>query len=88
VLSTGSTQSRNFALGHAIGAGGDVAQLTAAGSRLAEGAFTASVAIELAASVGLELPISNAVAEVLAGTLAVDAAVERLMTRPLRVEGA
>jgi glycerol-3-phosphate dehydrogenase (NAD(P)+) len=87
VLSTGSTQSRNFALGVSIGAGGDLGGLTGAGSKLAEGAFTAAVAIELGGSVGLELPISEAVADVLAGTLAVDAAVERLMTRPLRVEG-
>jgi glycerol-3-phosphate dehydrogenase (NAD(P)+) len=88
VLSTGSTQSRNFALGFAIGAGGDVAQLTGTGAKLAEGSFTASVAIELGASVGMELPISQAVADVLSGRLAVGGAVERLMTRPLRQEGA
>jgi glycerol-3-phosphate dehydrogenase (NAD(P)+) len=87
VLSTGSTQSRNFALGHAIGEGGDIARLTGAGAKLAEGAFTASVAIELGASVGLELPIAEAVADVLSGRLAIAAAVERLMTRPLRSEG-
>ncbi len=88
VLSTGSTQSRNFALGTAIGAGGDVAALTGAGSKLAEGAFTASVAIELGSGLGLELPIAQAVADVLAGQLGVGAAVERLMTRPLRSEDA
>jgi len=86
VLSTGSAQSRNFALGLAIGAGGDVGSLTGAGTKLAEGAFTASVAIELGASVDMELPIADAVADVLAGRLDVEAAVERLMTRPLRSE--
>jgi glycerol-3-phosphate dehydrogenase (NAD(P)+) len=86
VLSTGSTQSRNFALGKAIGAGGDVTALTGSGAKLAEGAFTASVAIELGASLGLELPVAAAVAEVLAGRLDVSTAVERLMTRPLRAE--
>ncbi len=86
VLSTGSTQSRNFSLGHAIGEGGDVTSLTGRGSKLAEGAFTASVAIELGRSAEMELPIAEAVSEVLAGVLAVDEAVERLMTRPLRSE--
>lgn len=85
VLSTGSTQSRNFALGHALGAGNTTAA-TASGSKLTEGAFTASVAIELARRCGLELPISEAVADVLSGDLAVRAAVDRLMTRPLKGE--
>lgn len=85
VLSTGSTQSRNFALGHALGAGAATAS-AAPGAKLAEGAFTASVAIELARGCGLELPISEAVADVMSGDLAVRGAVDRLMTRPLKGE--
>lgn len=85
VLSTGSTQSRNFALGFAIGAG-KTATNGQPGGKLAEGAFTAGVAIELAAKHGLDLPVSHAVADVLAGRLDVPGAVEQLMTRPLKPE--
>jgi glycerol-3-phosphate dehydrogenase (NAD(P)+) len=85
VLSTGSTQSRNFALGFAIGAG-KTATNGQPGGKLAEGAFTADVAIELAAKHGLDLPVSHAVADVLAGRLDVPGAVEQLMTRPLKPE--
>ncbi len=87
VLSTGSMQSRNFALGYGIGSGAMIADLTGTGAQLAEGAFTASVAIELAAAAGVDMPIAEAVAEVLDGRLTVELAVDRLMTRPLRTEG-
>ena len=86
MLSTASAQSRNFSLGLGIGEGRPVSDLTGAGARLVEGAFTASVAIELASLHRLELPIAHAVADVLAGSLTVDAAVARLMSRPLKAE--
>jgi glycerol-3-phosphate dehydrogenase (NAD(P)+) len=87
VLSATSRQSRNFSLGIGIGEGRSVADLTGTGAKLAEGAFTASVALDLAERHGVDLPITGAVAAVLAGRLSVDAAVEGLMTRPLRREG-
>ncbi|MBT9289566.1 NAD(P)H-dependent glycerol-3-phosphate dehydrogenase [Prosthecodimorpha staleyi] len=87
VLSATSRQSRNFSLGIGIGEGRPVAALTGTGAKLAEGAFTASVALDLAQRHGVDLPITGAVAAVLAGRLSVDAAVEGLMTRPLRREG-
>ncbi|MDR3495166.1 MAG: NAD(P)-dependent glycerol-3-phosphate dehydrogenase [Ancalomicrobiaceae bacterium] len=86
MLSTASAQSRNFSLGLGIGAGRPLSELTGPGARLAEGAFTAAVAIELAGERGVEMPIAHAVADVLAGALSVDAAVVRLMTRPLKAE--
>lgn len=86
VLSATSHQSRNFSLGIGIGEGRSPADLTGSGAKLAEGAFTASVAIELARAEGVEVPISEAVAAVLAGRLSVDAAVDGLMTRPLKHE--
>jgi glycerol-3-phosphate dehydrogenase (NAD(P)+) len=87
VLSATSAKSRNYALGVGIGQGQPIEALTGAGAKLAEGAYTASVAIELAAAHGVDMPISTAVAAVLAGQLNVDAAVENLMSRPLRREG-
>jgi glycerol-3-phosphate dehydrogenase (NAD(P)+) len=84
VLTCGSTQSRNFSLGAALGTG--VALREAAGGKLAEGAFTARVLVELAAARGVDMPIATAVDAILAGRMSVDAAVEALLMRPLRAE--
>lgn len=84
VLTCGSSQSRNFSLGAALGAGVDLRE--AAGGKLAEGAFTARVLVELATERGVDMPIASAVDAIIAGRLSVDAAVEALLMRPLRAE--
>ncbi len=84
VLTCSSPQSRNFALGVALGKG--EAPAVASHGKLAEGAFTAPVLVEIARSKGVEMPIAEAIAAVLAGKLGVDAAIESLMTRPFREE--
>jgi glycerol-3-phosphate dehydrogenase (NAD(P)+) len=81
VLTCSSPQSRNFALGLALGRG----EARPAG-KLAEGEFTAPVLIELAASQGIEMPVSSAVAAILNGKLTIDAAIEGLLTRPFKAE--
>jgi glycerol-3-phosphate dehydrogenase (NAD(P)+) len=82
ILTCGSPQSRNLALGTALGRG-------EAGPRdkLAEGEFTAPVLIELAASQNIDMPVSNAVAAILSGAMTIDAAIESLLTRPFKAEG-
>jgi glycerol-3-phosphate dehydrogenase (NAD(P)+) len=80
VLSCGSTQSRNFALGLALGRG------ETADNKLAEGAFTAKVLVEMAHERGVEMPICEAVDAILDGRLSVQAAVEALLLRPLKAE--
>ena len=55
-------------------------------AKLAEGAFTASVLAEMAAEHNVDMPITNAVAGVLDGTMNVDEAIASLMTRPFRAE--
>ncbi|BBE73469.1 NAD(P)H-dependent glycerol-3-phosphate dehydrogenase [Oharaeibacter diazotrophicus] len=82
VLTCRSTQSRNFALGVALGEGGDPRGF----GRLAEGAATAAIAVARAEAFGVDVPIMAAVAAVLSGGLAVDAAVDRLLARPLKRE--
>jgi glycerol-3-phosphate dehydrogenase (NAD(P)+) len=84
VLTCSSPQSRNFALGIALGKG--EAPAAASHGKLAEGAFTAPVLVEIAKSKNIEMPIAEAIAAVLAGKLSVDAAIESLMTRPFRSE--
>jgi len=81
ILTCSSPQSRNFALGLALGRG----EPPPAG-KLAEGEFTAPVLIELAASQRIELPVSMAVAAILSKKLTIDAAIEGLLTRPFKAE--
>jgi glycerol-3-phosphate dehydrogenase (NAD(P)+) len=81
ILSCASLQSRNFALGVALGRGEP-----APAGKLAEGAATAPVLVELAASRGVEMPVSQAVAAILGGAISIDAAIESLMTRPFKAE--
>ena len=82
VLTCGSNQSRNYAFGHAIGRGESPGQ-----GKLAEGAFTAGVLVELALARGVDMPIAKSVDAIVAGRISVDAAVEALLARPSRAEG-
>jgi glycerol-3-phosphate dehydrogenase (NAD(P)+) len=77
-------QSRNFSFGMALGRGESVA--TAAHGKLAEGAFTAPVLLEMARAKHVEMPISEAVSAILEGQTTVDAAIGALLTRPLKAE--
>ena len=86
ILTSTSPQSRNFSLGLALGNGGDLDAAQHSG-HLAEGAFTASVLVDMARAKDVEMPIAAAVAAVLDGALSIDAAIETLLTRPLRSEG-
>jgi glycerol-3-phosphate dehydrogenase (NAD(P)+) len=81
ILTCSSPQSRNLTLGIALGRGEPPPE------KLAEGKFTAPVLVELAASQGVEMPVSQAVAAILRGTVTIDAAIEGLLTRPFRAEG-
>jgi glycerol-3-phosphate dehydrogenase (NAD(P)+) len=82
ILTCSSPQSRNFALGMALGRGEQPPR-----DKLAEGEFTAPVLIELAASQDVDMPVSNAVAAILSGAVTIDAAIESLLTRPFKAEG-
>jgi glycerol-3-phosphate dehydrogenase (NAD(P)+) len=82
ILSCSSAQSRNFALGVALGRGERPRP-----DKLAEGAFTAPVLIELAASQDVDMPVSSAVAAILSGTATINEAIESLLTRPFKAEG-
>jgi glycerol-3-phosphate dehydrogenase (NAD(P)+) len=84
VLTCSTPQSRNFSFGIAL-AKGDRPD-SAAHGKLAEGAFTAPVLLEMAREKNVEMPISTAVAAVLAGKMSVDEAIESLLARPLRQE--
>jgi len=84
ILTCSSPQSRNFALGVAIGRGRAPGESHK--GPLAEGAFTAPILVEIAREKGVEMPIAEAVDAVLAGRTQVDVAITALLTRPLRAE--
>jgi glycerol-3-phosphate dehydrogenase (NAD(P)+) len=84
ILTCSSPQSRNFSFGVALGKGEN--PQTAAHGKLAEGVFTAPVILEMALERNVEMPISTAIAAVLAEKASVDEAIESLLTRPFRAE--
>ena len=84
VLTCGSAQSRNFALGVRLGSGLSVEE--AGAGKLAEGAWTAPALVDAARERGIEMPICEAVDAVLAGRTGVPDAIEALMSRPVRAE--
>jgi glycerol-3-phosphate dehydrogenase (NAD(P)+) len=84
ILTCSTPQSRNFSCGVALGKGEKPD--TASHGKLAEGVFTAPVLLEMARARDVEMPISAAVAAVLSEQMSVDAAIESLLTRPLKAE--
>jgi glycerol-3-phosphate dehydrogenase (NAD(P)+) len=84
VLTCSSENSRNFRLGVGLGQGRPLAELLA-GPAVAEGAATAPVLVEAARAAGVEMPISAAVAALLAGA-PVRNTISTLLARPLKAE--
>jgi glycerol-3-phosphate dehydrogenase (NAD(P)+) len=83
LLTCSSPQSRNFTFGIKLGRG-ERPDLIHAG--LAEGVFTAPVLLDMARDRAVDMPISAAVAALLAGKVTVDAAIGSLLTRPFKAE--
>lgn len=83
VLTATSHQSRNLRFGIMLGQGGDPGSFDGG---LVEGAYAASVASRLADGLGVDLPITDAVAAIIDGRLDVSTAIQQLMTRPITTE--
>jgi glycerol-3-phosphate dehydrogenase (NAD(P)+) len=86
VLTATSPSSRNFSFGIALGQGKTVAELSAPGRPLAEGAATAPALVARARTVDVELPIAEAVADLVNGAVSPGEAVLRLLSRKVTVE--
>ncbi len=84
VLTCSSAQSRNFAFGLRLGQG--LSPEEAAGGKLVEGASTASALVALARAKHVDMPIAQAVEQVLSGVWSIDQAVDALMNRPIKSE--
>jgi len=87
VLTCSSPQSRNMSVGLALGRGQTLDEALAGKVTVAEGVASAPAVRALARRLGVELPISDAVAALLAGEVTLTAAIANLLSRPLRAEG-
>ncbi|MEO1640334.1 MAG: NAD(P)H-dependent glycerol-3-phosphate dehydrogenase [Pseudomonadota bacterium] len=81
VLTCTSDQSRNYRFGLALGAGTEVDT-----SATVEGAATARAVRQLAQNLNLDMPISNIVADLSEGRINAAAALNILLSRPLKEE--
>lgn len=86
VLTCSSAQSRNMSVGLALGQGQSLEQALAGKLSVAEGVASAPAVRALIQTLGVEAPICEAVAAILAGEVGVDEAIGGLLSRPLRSE--
>lgn len=82
-----SPLSRNHTLGKHIGEGLTLEEAIAATGGTAEGVKSSRSVLELARSLGVDMPITQAVAAVLYDGLAVDEMARALLARPQKAEG-
>jgi glycerol-3-phosphate dehydrogenase (NAD(P)+) len=78
--------SRNRRVGLALAQGKTLTQVLADLGHVAEGVYTARETARLATQLGVDMPISQAVAAVLDGRMTAVAAVDALMARDPREE--
>ena len=81
MLTANSLQSRNTSLGVALGEGKKLAEVLAGRREVTEGAFSTAAVAALARRLGVEMPITFALDEVLNRDAALEAAIARLITR-------
>ncbi len=86
VLTCSSPKSRNMSLGMGLGQGQRAADLLAERKTVAEGAHTAPVLLAAARQLGVDMPITEAVVDLLDGA-AIETVIGQLLNRPLRPEG-
>ena len=84
-LTCSSKQSRNYALGFAIGKAGALKPDMLQTSGVVEGAATAGSALQLAKNERIDMPISGIIYQILHENLPVKEAVEQLLSRPSNV---
>ena len=86
IVTCTSLHSRNFRCGRLIGQGVDPEEARKQIGMVVEGMFTAEAAVELAKKAGVEMPITEAIYDVINGKVNVSDALEALMGRPRTYE--
>ncbi|TQV79736.1 NAD(P)H-dependent glycerol-3-phosphate dehydrogenase [Denitrobaculum tricleocarpae] len=85
-LTCTAVQSRNYALGLALGEGADFEDLMSVRLTVAEGVESAAAVTTLAKTLGIEMPISKAVNAILHQGADIDAVIGSLLARPFTSE--
>lgn len=88
VLTCSSIQSRNMSFGKALGEGRRAADVLSERLAVTEGAASAPAIAQLALRHGVDMPICNGVAAILDDKITVAEAMDELLSRPFREEGA
>jgi glycerol-3-phosphate dehydrogenase (NAD(P)+) len=86
VLTCTGSQSRNYALGVALGEGRGLADIQSQRRSVAEGVDSAAATALLARRLGIEMPITAAVDAILHGGAPIDDAIAALLSRPFKSE--
>ena len=88
VLTCSSPQSRNMSCGLALGRGVHLDDILGSRRSVTEGVASAPAVVALAKRRGVEMPICEAVDDILAGRTSVEDAIEALLARPFTLESA
>lgn len=86
IVTCTSLHSRNFRCGKLIGEGMDPEEARKSIGMVVEGMFTAEAAYELSKRAGVEMPITEAIYNIINGKLKAEDALETLMGRPRKNE--
>lgn len=87
ILTATSPQSRNMSLGLALGRGESISAVLGARNSVSEGVATASAVVALGRKLKVDLPICEAVSDLVAGARGLDEIIADLLARPVRGEG-
>jgi len=86
ILTCASQSSRNMSLGYALGQGKSLTEIMAERKTVAEGVPTTQAAATLAKQKGVDMPIVEAVSNILQGKALLKNVLQDLLDRPLKVE--
>lgn len=86
ILTCNSAQSRNMSLGIGMGEGKTLDEVLGTRNSVSEGVYTAGAVVKVAKKLGVDMPISIAVHNIVSGNVSVDDAITSLMSRPIRSE--
>ncbi|MBO6633030.1 NAD(P)H-dependent glycerol-3-phosphate dehydrogenase [Parvibaculum sp.] len=86
ILTCNSPKSRNMSLGIALGEGKTLEEIMGSRNSVSEGVHSATAVVALARHHGIEMPIAEAVAEIVTGAATVDNVIAALLARPFRSE--
>ena len=86
LLTCNSKNSRNFSLGIKLGQGLNVKEATNNLSSIAEGVYSAKAISKLSNKLDIDMPITNAVNDLIEKNKSVDEIIDDLLSRPLKKE--